>query len=118
MVAAQRPASGGGEGRWFAKGRLRMVRMGEDPMGRRTWATLLTKTPGSAKKSPAPTKTPRVSWRSRATAVIGKAAPSGKTARRKPAAALREAFDVAESSAANHSPPDRPANPGTSSTLH
>lgn len=95
-----------------------MVRMGEDPMGKRTWATLLTKTPGSAKKSPALTKTPRISWRSRATAVIGHAAPSGKTARRKQAAALSEAFDVAESSAANHSPPDGPANPGTSSTLH
>ena len=51
-------------------------------------------------------------------AVIGKAAPSGKTARRKPAAALSEAFDVAESSAANHSPPDGPADAGTRSTLH
>jgi hypothetical protein len=50
--------------------------------------------------------------------MIGKAAPFGKTDRRKPAAALSEACDVAESSAANHSPPDGPANPGTSSTLH
>jgi hypothetical protein len=95
-----------------------MVRMGEEPMGKRMWATLLTKTPGCAKKLPLPTKTPRVSWRSRAAAVIGKAAPSGKTDGRKPAAALSEAFDVAESSAATHSPPDGPANPGTGSTLH
>ncbi len=87
-------------------------------MGKRTWATLLTKRPGSGKKSPAPRKMPRVSWRSRTTAVIGKAASSGKTDRRKPAAAVSEAFDVAGSSAANHSPLDGPANPGTGSTLH
>jgi hypothetical protein len=92
-----------------------MARMGRQ-MGKRTWSTLLAKAPGAIRKSPAPKGMPPDFWRSKATALFGKAKAARKTDKRKPTPPKAPPSDATNLSVATHSPPDGPTRPPADST--